>query len=307
MRLLAVIGLLLLPSCAAAAVDLDRKTRDYLEGIWMIGKPPSNPVCAEGHDTTYQLEFEFRRTGGRVLYYEPFDLFSGIPIQGASRNGNDVLLALPSLGGRTVPSLHLNTLSADQIELREIAAGDRSEAQKPPTILYRCGAPDWRVNAGVSKELLAVLTSTEPKVVGFIEPADGASDAETCSPRPDKPNDATARPTGHHLQFEVFGPVHYYVFGMIGDHSWDSKLELAPIRAIRTIDKRTMRLEILDRRGGSGTWSGGGGLQPYTMTIVWDGRRIYIPEMGKSFVRCSGLAGQHSDRPGWDLAPAPLP
>ena len=60
-------------------------------------------------------------------------------------------------------------------------------------------------------------------------------------------------------------------------------------------------LEVLERLEGSGpAWDPGSRVQPFTLTAIWDGRRLRIPALGTTFVRCMG-----NPRGGW--MPAPLP
>jgi hypothetical protein len=155
---------------------------------------------------------------------------------------------------------------------------------KSPT-LYRCGAPDPTVNAGVPIEQLRLLTASDNGQVVFFGPIEGLSDEQVCSP---SLPDALDKPDWRQrfLSFEVFGPVHYYVMGGIGDEKWRSKLELARIRRITPTGPHALKLEIMDRTGNDGTWAGGPKETPYTLTIQFDGNRIYVPEMSRHFVRC---------------------
>jgi len=299
LRITGMLAALYTPVPAFATAEPEQSAQDFLEGVWMIGKPPTNPVCVEGDDSTYQFEFEFRKTGGRLQHYEPFDVFGAGPLGEARRNGDEITVALPAYLGRPEGMMEFHIQTPDRVEMhlaRQPGAGAQNTGSE---VLYRCGAPDRAVNAGVALEQLQVLTSPKSTEIAFREALDGASDAESCED--ERHGDKPSRRNEHWLQFEVFGPVHFYLMGTIGDPAWHSKLELSPIRSITAINAKTMKLEILERLPGGHGWSGGAQVRPYTLTVVWDGRHIIIPEMNKTFVRCRTI--DHET----DTVPAPLP
>src|ERR1700743_695841 len=70
----------------------DAGTINLLEGIWLIDAQPDKGDClSHGYQQT-QIKFEFRKSGGRALVFEPTDLFTPIKISGAEKMGE--LLAL---------------------------------------------------------------------------------------------------------------------------------------------------------------------------------------------------------------------
>ena len=69
------------------------ETIRYLEGIWLVGKEPDKGACLTNwYDGKTQIEFEFRKSGGRFLIFEPPDLFTAITITGVEKTGNDLVL-----------------------------------------------------------------------------------------------------------------------------------------------------------------------------------------------------------------------
>ena len=260
-------------SPASAAVAFDQATKDYLEGVWLMGKEPKDGPCVHANYSDYQWEFEFRKSDGRALYYEPLDFFVPVAIADARREG-DVLRMMFAVRGQKVPFV-LRILSPDRMEEIDESSNGKIAGMSKTSIWYRCGAPDWMVNAAASSELLRILSTPGDPDVWFAT-------GETCS----REWDPLVR--NGFLKFEVYGPVHYYVWGTIGDRSWHSRLDLSRIRSITQIDKSTLQLVILERTSSGVTgWAGERVLRPYVINVIWDGKRIFVPQMGKSFLRCS--------------------
>jgi hypothetical protein len=138
--------------------------------------------------------------------------------------------------------------------------------------------------------MLWALTSPATGTTLFVEPQHDETDKETC-------NSFESHRALRWLQFEVLGPVHYYVFGM----GFKGKFDLQPIRSVRAIDAHTFAIEVLDRfAGGPRAWDPGAYAKPFKLTVDWDGNKLRIPELDAIFVRCVGT-------PRDGFVPAPLP
>jgi hypothetical protein len=280
-------------SSATAAVDLNQATKDYLEGAWIIGHAPIDGTCTSSSSFTEQLDFEFRRTGGRIQDIQG-DLITHAPITNASRSGDNIEIGFSS--GASAPKLRLRVSGPNQAEFSwsDPIGGAENDKQ---TIIYRCGKPDPSVTGSVPTAMLEILTATRSASVDFYEAPTDVSDAYACRPGW---NTKVGYPPNW-LRFEVLGPYHYFVMGTVGVKA-DRRFDLSPIRSIRRIDDKTLRLEILERLPGAHSWDGGTHVRPFTITVVWDGKRIFIPELNGSFVRCRALAEEPAFR-----EPAPLP
>src|SRR5262245_54786412 len=75
-------------------LQLDQATKEYLEGAWLIGKQPIQGSCTSRAYPNEQYEFEFRRSGGRLIIYEPFDLFAGVAIRNVERTSDILIVTL---------------------------------------------------------------------------------------------------------------------------------------------------------------------------------------------------------------------
>src|SRR5262245_19917464 len=82
------------------AAEYDQQTNSYLEGIWILDVVPDGGPCVSHWYTETQLEFEFRKTGGRLLIYEPYDLFTAIAIPEMSLEGDAISISALTRDGR---------------------------------------------------------------------------------------------------------------------------------------------------------------------------------------------------------------
>jgi hypothetical protein len=256
---------------ARADMQLDQATKTYLEGVWLIDRKPDRGPCMSGRYNESQVEFEFRKTGGRTVHFDPPDLFGSSKIESARRHGNVVTLKFLAPEGGEPVEWRL-TLGKDSFSVVYI---DRNKDAKPtvsePQTAYRCGDPDWSVTADVPSEMLQVLTPLAVRPgpwahPAFIELDPGLSDANQCT--------RTERDR-RMLLFEVFGPVHYFVFGF----GFNARFNLPQIRQIRKVDDRTLALDI-------------GRQNRETLTIELDAPRIRIRELDATFVRCDRRTGK---------------
>jgi hypothetical protein len=258
----------------------DAQTVRLLEGIWLVGQKPDQGPCLAHDYRATQIEFEFARSGGRALVFEPEDLFTAFAISGIERHGDMMLIQAQTRTGGLVPFLHVRVQSPDSIQLEALSGA-------PMDIAYKCGEPNRAVTAGVTPERLAALA---PAVTGgWIFPAviEGASDDDVCNGRVKIPPGEEVK----WLQIELLGPAHFWIFGwgMWPEHKLAFDL-------VRKVEARRDGALVLHMQEHSGGWEGTGG-KPYTLTVIDHGGRIEIPELGRSFIRCKagepGSGGMH--------------
>ena len=137
------------------SVTVDSAIQDYLEGIWVSGKDPEGSACIANWigDGKTEVEFEFRKTGGRALIFEPFDLFSAIELQGIEADRDTLKLTAKARTGASVPYLTIRKVDHERFEIVGNARGGTGD---PPEIYYRCGGVDLTVNSGVALEQLSL-------------------------------------------------------------------------------------------------------------------------------------------------------
>ena len=278
----AVIAILAAFSAVPAhAGEIDQAAKDYLEGIWLVGtKPDNGPCIVNSYNGETQWEFEFRKSGGRLITFEPPDLFTPIAIQRIEQDGEHLSVWITTRDGQTELLTHFRLLPPDRLEILP-RSDDRLDAP-PATTAYRCGDPDPSVNRSVSAADLASLTPNSNTFRAFIKTDPGLSDDEVC-------RGVTSNPKSFrqsYLQFELFGPVHYWVFG-IGDIPRRlGRLELDMIRKVERVDERTLKLLVQEHSRGKGWDPPGGTGKTYELTIIDQGTRIEIPELSATFIRC---------------------
>ncbi|GGF21075.1 hypothetical protein GCM10011611_28960 [Aliidongia dinghuensis] len=282
---LCVVFILLWGSVQAAAGQPEQAARDYLEGIWLTNKRPDASSClAEGTPNT-QIEFDFRKSGGRILVFEPPDLFSAIAIPEISVENDIITVRRQRRDGSYADDVRLRRLSPDQFEILSASGGKPGDA-------YRCDDASTQVDDAIPSAMLQKLTPDITGSQGFIEVDPAVSDADLC--QGNAPAGRRSKPRW--LQFELLGPAHYWIFGE-GFRS-EHRLIFDYVRAVRQVDDHTLRLEMQEHLETSGGWdSPGSGGETYTLTIVDQDSRIFVPELSATFVRCSadqpGSIGMH--------------
>jgi len=102
-------------SAAARAADseLDTATKDTLEGVWLIDQRPVGS-CARSIPSNDQISFEFRKSQGRLLVYQPLDIFAALPIVSGMRSGDVITLRMDE-GGK--PRALTFRIFADRLEI----------------------------------------------------------------------------------------------------------------------------------------------------------------------------------------------
>ncbi|HEX4507036.1 MAG TPA: hypothetical protein VH722_15000 [Alphaproteobacteria bacterium] len=266
---------LMLTVLPAVAATSDPEIAAYLEGAWIDQKPDQGACTAHWYKGT-EIEFEFRKSSGRALIFEHYDLFTAIEISKIDRDGDVLAVQARSRDGKTMPLYRLRMLPPDRIEFL-------SENKEAATA-YRCGSPDGRVTGALPMSALSPLTPPVSGSLGLAEAIPGVSDADFCQGNvpPDK-----RQKSPRWLQFELLGPVHYWVLGSI---STPRKIEFDYVRRVEpfvTASQHGLKLRMQEHIAGGDGWdvpeSRG---RFYDLTAIERGSRVEIPELSATFVRC---------------------
>lgn len=259
----------------AHAGESDQSIRDYLEGDWLVGEKPENGACTGYWYSGTELEFEFRKSSGRMLTFEHFDLFTAVVISRIDRQGDRLSLEAKTRDGGYAPIGKLRILRPDRIE---VDPGNGKSAK----VAYRCGVPDLAVNTAVPIDKLAKLTPLLSGGFSFIEAVPGIPDADLCRRETSAP-----APFRRWLQFELIGPDHYWVFGQGGNFLGRTTIGFDFVRGVQATPQG-LKLAMQRHLEAGGGWdvpaSRG---ETYKLTILDHGGRIEIPELSGVFVRCS--------------------
>ena len=290
MKRLAVLVAMLIAACTAAptfaAVDLDQATKDYLKGNWVTAGQSRSDACGAASVPQYQMDIEFRKSGGRVM-----DFTKGFPpvartIIDAKRNGDEISITLASVIG--VPEMRevLRIVSPKRIEMR-YHQFDHTPYEQYRDLMDHCFVPNRTVNDSIAVEDLQVLSSIGKEIVVFKEAVSGLTDTEICSAR----EQGIYRQPGEtlrvdSLQFEVFGPVHFLVQGRLVDKGWNDKLGNAAIMSIVAAGDGTLKFELSESFATKNADDGKLQRSLFWLTTKWDGKRLFVHEIGKNFVRC---------------------
>jgi hypothetical protein len=259
----------------------DSEAARLLEGIWLTGEEPDKGPCISNKYWSRQIEFEFRKTGGRALVFNPPDLISATSISGIEKTSDIWTVQGRVRNGGLRDFLRIRWLAPDRFEmLPSSEAAAAAASNKPPEIAYKCGAPDLSVNAGVSFERLASITPPTSGSGAFAAVIPGMPDEDLCQEHTPK-----QRPEAKWLGFELFGPVHYWVFGRAFLH--DHQLWFDYVRSVEDKGDGVLALHMQENLHKGDGWdveaSRG---KSYQLTLIDRGGRIEIPELSASFVRC---------------------
>jgi hypothetical protein len=273
--LLLLTATLTAPISAAEAPDI----RETLEGIWIEGRAPDKGDCLTArYDGETQLEFEFRKSGGRVMVFEPPDLFQALQIARIDRDGDGYTLIARTRDGVEEPLVRLRVLDHARIETR---SPPDTGGPQVPVIAYRCGAPNRAVNESVPMDVLRLLTPEITLSASFPLAIAGVDDRDVCEGKGYAERLRAGVEQGG-IQFELLGPVHYWV--MMDGIYRPRKIVFDHVRKVTQAGPGVLKLAMQERARGPG-WDAGGAA--YELTIIDKGTRFEIPEIGKTFIRCN--------------------
>lgn len=253
----------------------------YLEGIWQDSADQGDTACLAYTGYHTQYEFEFAKSGGRLLVFEPTDLFTPLQIAGISRDDDRLTIQFAARDGSLHDGLRIRMLDARHFEF---IPAPGTFPKRASTTATRCGEPDHAPTAGVSPERMAALAP--PLSGGQAYPAviDGIADDAVCRGEGLSDRQRFDQAT---IQFELYGPVHRWIFApnvRLGDHHMAI---FDYVRAVKAIDSHTLKLtlqEHLEKGGGWDVPASRG--ETYEITVIDRGTRIEIPEFHKTFIRC---------------------
>jgi hypothetical protein len=224
-----------------------------LEGVWLIGAKPDKGGCLDHWYSQTEIEFEFRKTGGRALMYEADGLFTPIKIAGIQTSGDILTIQAEARDGELHSVMRLRPVSPDELQMLSLEGAPEHATQ----FAYKCGEADVSVTRGVSLDRLALI---EPPITGgegLLGVVPGVADADLC-----KGHVLTGAAALKHrfLQFELYGPVHYWVLGL--GFSPQHKFEFDFVRSVEDRgEKGLISICKPARKGADGTLlQRGGGL-----------------------------------------------
>lgn len=276
-----IAALLVLAAAFAISAQADdtRDIKETLEGIWITGRAPDKGDCvANAYDGETQLEFEFRKSGGRMMFFEPPDLFWAVQIADVTREDDQYVLIGRARDGALMATQRLRVLDRDRIEIAS-AAEQKAGDQPSSTIAYRCGAPNRSVNESVPKEVLRLLTPEVTLSASFPLAIDGVDDRDVCEGKGYVERLRASVQQGG-IQFEVLGPVRFWVF--LHDVYKPRKIVFDHVRKVTQMGPGVLKLNMQERAR-----RGEAGGATYDLTIIDKGTRFEIPEIEKTFIRCN--------------------
>lgn len=253
-----------------------------LEGVWLIGRKPENGPCLSHWYLETEIEFEFQKTGGRALIFEPYDLFTSIAISGVERSGDILSLQGESRDGGLRPFMRLRIVTPTQLEIVPNQSGATSSQAGTTQYAYRCGEPNHSVDASVSFDKLSAIVPALSGGGALRAVLPGVSDADICQGRGLTSKQAFE---AKWLQLEFYGPDHYWVFG--AGFGPDHKLSFDFIRSIQSDGDHTLKLQMQQHLEAGEGWDVDASRgKIYQLTIIDHGSRIEIPELNTEFVHC---------------------
>jgi hypothetical protein len=270
--------------------------KDYLEGVWLVGKPADKGSCLlNWYDGATQLEFEFQKSAGRLVVFEPYDLFQQIQIAKVEIDGDRLALYARARDGTYGFFQRVLLVSADQIEIftNQDAKSAASWAEGKRTTAFRCGVPNRTVNETVSMEDLSLLTPVITGAATLPEAIEGVADKDLCDGNWWAPG-LKGRSDIRSMQFDLLGPVHYWaIWNGFGEPK--RRLEFDYIRSIQRTAPGVLKLKMQEHVGISSGWDAPSAKgETYEITVIWSDGRIRIPELDITLVHCDPpLRGKH--------------
>lgn len=232
----------------------------FLAGNWLEVSDDPEAKCGSPVGRGEQIAFEFKRSGGRLLRYEPVDLFTSIGGIKLEEKDGVIAASAETRDGERRPLTRLRRVDADSFEF--LGADG-----KPASKWGRCPAVPDPIGADVSLPNLLVLTPPYSGGQSFVELLPGESLSDLCEGK----IGGWENPRGA-LQFELLAPGHSIV---IADRVEELHF-FARATAIHQPAPDTLRL-TLDSLG-----------KPLTeINIRITADFLEIPELHARFGRCS--------------------
>lgn len=255
-------------STACQGADSSADLRQFLEGRWVFSERPMAEACAAPNFEDSQFQFEWRRSGGRLLFYEPPDLYAPVMVERIMAEEGGFRLELLAVRGEKLPDMHF-AIEGDR-RLRRLASGpDRKDIEG-----VRCDDADLSVTAGVPTEVLERILPLKSGISGLIEIPPTLKAEDVCTPSfADRLND-----TGW-LQIEVYGPVSYLILGLLKGP--DRAFEFDVIERIRPDGEGRYVLDIVGKSKGTENAH-----RRYRLTLVLHENWIEILELSARFTAC---------------------
>ena len=262
-----------------AEVTLDQTTKDFLEGMWAAdGEPAHETLCAGKDAGGTQLGIEFTNSGGSLLLYTPFDIFSRGVITEARRDGDVVTLVARFVEDREHKDRRIRAriVAPNRLVLIEAISGRVQAPNDPVVVEYRCQISNKGVTRRLSPEIVRSFTSPGEEYFAFVvRDATAVTQEESCK------------------SAAASGKTPYFAMDLIGPDIFYSVNFGAPVR-------------LRDFYILGGTTDAGGYVQlltsqddlPILTFEIQDDGTVKIRELEKIFVRCAvGSDGKISAKP----------
>ncbi|MCW3837385.1 hypothetical protein ACFQ1E_15535 [Sphingomonas canadensis] len=246
----------------AAPTAASPSPEEFLAGNWLRVDEEPGGACGSIVARGEQIAFEFARSGGRLLRYEPPDLFTSIAGLKATAEGAVITLTAVHRDGERLPLTQLRQIGQNEFALLD-------EDGKPGNHWRRCPAAPNPIGPEVSNANLLALTPAISGGQGFVQILTGETAAMVCAGQvAETPFGAPRRGW---LQFEILAPGHSLMlaFFVPGLHEFER------VRTVHQPSPDTLRLSLV--RAADTT---------HDIDIRIADDEIEIRESGLRFARC---------------------
>ncbi len=196
-------------------------------------------------------------------------------VSGLTADGDIYSLALQPRDESKSPSV-LRIKVVDRTHM--IFLPPMGDASGKTTNIYRCEEMPTTVNRTVSPKALGRITPIVSGSGVLIQILPGWNESDMC-------DDANLQGS-EALQFEIYGPVHFWIFGKLQNPH--RVFEFDAIRSIVSVGKNTISMRLHSWHPEHRPTRG-----DYTLILIEHGSRIEIPELSASFVQCQNELGMH--------------
>lgn len=234
----------------------------FLSGNWVELRKDGDTSCGSPGMHGEQVAFEFARSGGRMLRFEPADLYTGIGGIEVHSEGDVIAITALTPKGERKPLWRIRRHGNDAFDV----LGSRGAAQSQ---WRRCPAAPDVIGPEVSAANLLALTPARTGSGGFVEVLPGETPADICEGRA-KPDDFQHRRGW--ILFELIGPTHFITFGLLKDLE-----DFSIVRAVHQTAPGTLVLSVYNWPHKSAR----------DLTIHIEADRIGIAELGVTLARCT--------------------